>query len=59
MLQETALRLVCDPFEIATMPKTTQSNGTAGFGARLAELRKAAGFTQQNWPMRSACRAVW
>ncbi len=47
MFQETALGLDGEPIEMATVPKTTQSNGTAGFGARLAELRKAAGFTQQ------------
>lgn len=47
MFQETALGLDGEPIEMATVPKTTQSSGTAGFGARLAELRKAAGFTQQ------------
>ncbi len=29
------------------MPKSTMRDGAIGFGQRLAELRKAAGFTQQ------------
>jgi len=29
------------------MPKSTMRNGALGFGQRLGDLRKAAGFTQQ------------
>jgi len=47
MFSKTAPALAHSPFEIAAMPKTIQSNGATGFGQRLAELRKAAGFTQQ------------
>jgi len=50
VIAQTALTLVrtrTSVFESATMPKSTTPNGAAGFGRRLAELRKAAGFTQQ------------
>jgi len=43
---ETPLRIDGIAYEQIAMPKKTKAE-TANFGARLAELRKAAGFTQQ------------
>lgn len=44
---QTTLRIDSIVYAEPTMPKKTQT-ATASFGARLTELRKAAGFTQQD-----------